>query len=78
MKSLSAENIRRRVERAPMLKVLVPLIVGIALADGCTLPLWGVAIGFVVCTVTAIALPLRDALPIWRELQRGRSRGGRL
>ena len=56
MKSLSAENIRRRVERAPMLKVLVPLIVGIALADGCTLPLWGVAIGFVVCTVAAIAL----------------------
>ena len=39
-----------------MLKVLVPLIVGIALADGCTLPLWGVAIGFVVCTVATIAL----------------------
>ena len=50
------ENIQQRLERVPMLKALVPLVVGILIADGVALPLWGVAIGFVVCAVMATAL----------------------
>ncbi|MBQ5396361.1 MAG: hypothetical protein IIU59_05735, partial [Alistipes sp.] len=49
------KNIRRRLERLPMLRALVPFVVGVIIADVVTLPLWGVAIGFVVCSVMAAA-----------------------
>ena len=49
--SLFIENIQQRLERVPMLKALVALVAGILIADGVALPLWGVAIGFVVCAV---------------------------
>ena len=54
-----AENIQQRLERVPMLKALVPLVVGILIADGVALPLWGVAIGFVACAVMAGVLRQR-------------------
>lgn len=38
-----------------MLRALVPFVVGVIIADVVTLPLWGVAIGFVVCSVMAAA-----------------------
>ena len=59
------ENIQQRLERVPMLKALVPLVVGILIADGVALPLWGVAIGFVVCAVMAITLRQRDMADIY-------------
>ena len=55
-KYIFLENLRQRLERVPMLKVLVPLVAGILLADVVTLPLWGVAIGFVVCAGMGVAL----------------------
>lgn len=48
-----------------MLRALVPFIVGIVLADGIAPPVWGVAIGFVVCTVAAIALQKRAHADIY-------------
>ena len=48
-------NIRHRLDRLPMLRALVPFVVGVIIADVVTLPLWGVAIGFVVCSVMAAA-----------------------
>ena len=48
-----------------MLKALAALIVGIVIADGFALPLWGVAIGFVVCAVMAITLRHRDMADIY-------------
>ena len=65
MNSLFAENIRRRVERAPMLRALMPLVAGIILADVVTLPLWSVAIGFAVCIGVAIALQRRAVADIY-------------
>lgn len=53
MITFSKENILRHLERRPMLKALLPFVVGILLADGYALPVWGVAIGFVVCAVGA-------------------------
>ena len=38
-----------------MLRALVPFVVGVIIADVVTLPLWGVAIGFVVCSVMVAA-----------------------
>lgn len=65
MKLLSAENIGRRVERVPMLRALVALIVGIILADGIMLPLWSVAIGFVICAVAAMVLQRRAMADVY-------------
>ena len=48
-----------------MLKALVPLVVGILIADGVALPLWGVAIGFVVCAVMAVALRQRAVAEVY-------------
>ena len=48
-----------------MLKALAALIVGIVIADGFALPLWGVAIGFVVCAAMAITLRHRDMADIY-------------
>ena len=48
-----------------MLKALAALIVGIVIADGFALPLWGVAIGFVVCAVMAITLRQRAMADIY-------------
>ena len=59
------ENIQQRLERVPMLKALAALIVGIVIADGFALPLWGVAIGFVVCAVMALALRQRAMADIY-------------
>lgn len=53
MITFSKDKLLRHLERRPMLKALVPLVVGILLADGYALPVWGVAIGFVVCAVGA-------------------------
>lgn len=53
MKELSTENTLRHIDSAPMFKALVPFVAGIALAEGCSLPLWGVALGFVVCAAMA-------------------------
>lgn len=61
MKNLSTKNIHRRIESAPMLKALLPFVVGIVLAEGYTLPLWGVVVGFFVCVAMA-ALRLREQL----------------
>ena len=60
-----AENIQQRLERVPMLKALVPLVVGILIADGVALPLWGVAIGFVVCAVMAVVLRQRAVAEVY-------------
>ena len=38
-----------------MFRALVPFVVGVIIADVVALPLWGVAIGFVVCSVMAAA-----------------------
>ena len=59
------ENIQQRLERVPMLKALVPLVVGILIADGVALPLWGVAIGFVVCAVMAVVLRQRAVAEVY-------------
>lgn len=59
------ENIHQRLERVPMLKALVTLVVGILIADGVALPLWGVAIGFVVCAVMAVALRQRAVAEVY-------------
>ena len=48
-----------------MLKALVPFVVGILIADGVALPLWGVAIGFVVCAVMAVALRQRAVAEVY-------------
>ena len=48
MITFSKDKLLRHLERRPMLKALVPFVVGILLADGYALPVWGVAIGFVV------------------------------
>ena len=59
------ENLRQRLERVPMLKVLVPLVAGILLADVVTLPLWGVAIGFVVCAGLGVVLRRRGVADLY-------------
>ena len=59
------ENLRQRLERVPMLKVLVPLVAGILLADVVTLPLWGVAIGFVVCAGMGVVLRRRGVADLY-------------
>ena len=59
------ENLRQRVGRVPMLRLLVPLVAGILLADVVALPLWGVAIGFVVCAGVALALRQRAAADVY-------------
>lgn len=47
------QNIVRHLEQLPMLKALVPLIVGVVIADRITFPLWGVTVGFVLSSVAA-------------------------
>ena len=49
-------NIGRRLDRAPMVKALVPLACGILLAGRWSLPLWGVAAGLVVSLATGLLL----------------------
>lgn len=65
MKPLFTENIHRRLERLPALRALVPLIVGILLADVVTLPLWGVAVGFIVCAGVAIVWHKRAVADVY-------------
>lgn len=48
-----------------MFRLLVPLVVGILLADVVTLPLWGVAIGFVVCAGMGIVLRRRGVADLY-------------
>ena len=46
----------KRLKRVPMLKALIPLICGVALASGFDIPSWFAVGGFVVCSVLAIIL----------------------
>ena len=48
-----------------MLKALVAIVVGILIADGFALPLWGVAIGFVVCAVMGFVVHKRAVADIY-------------
>ena len=64
-KYIFLENLRQRLERLPMLKVLVPLVAGILLADVVTLPQWGVAIGFVVCAGMGVVLRRRGVADVY-------------
>ena len=48
-----------------MLKALAALIVGIVIADGVALPLWGVAIGFVVCAVMGFVVRKRAVADLY-------------
>ena len=41
------------LRQQPMLRVLLPVVAGVVLADRLTLPLWGVAVGFVLAMVGA-------------------------
>lgn len=50
---MSLENIGRRLSRAPMLKALVPLVVGMVAAGRWSLPLWGAAAGLAVSLAAA-------------------------
>lgn len=63
--SLFIENIQQRLERVPMLKALVALVAGILIADGFALPLWGVAIGFVVCAVMGFVVRKRAVADLY-------------
>ena len=47
------ENIAWHLRQQPMLRVLLPVVVGVVIADRLTLPLWGVAVGFVLAMVGA-------------------------
>ena len=53
---MSLGNIVRRTDRAPMLKALVPLAVGIAVAGRWSLPVWGAAAGLAVSVAGAFLL----------------------
>ena len=48
-----------------MLKALVALVAGILIADGFALPLWGVAIGFVVCAVMGFVVRKRAVADLY-------------
>lgn len=48
------QNLRRRLERLPMLRALVPFATGIALADSFTLPAWFVWVAFLVSGAAAL------------------------
>ncbi len=65
MSPLYTENLSHRLGRLPMLKVLLPVVVGILLADVVALPLWGVAIGFVVCAGMGIVLRGRGVADVY-------------
>ncbi|MBR7096153.1 MAG: DUF4131 domain-containing protein, partial [Alistipes sp.] len=41
------ENINWHLSQMPMLRVLLPIVVGVIIADRVTFPLWSVAVGFV-------------------------------
>lgn len=58
----SIEQLLRRLECMPMLKVLVPFAAGILLAERFTLPLWFTAGAFVLCGVVALLLRAAPAL----------------
>ena len=47
------DNIAWHLSQQTMLRVLLPVVAGVALADRLTLPLWGVAVGFVLAMVGA-------------------------
>ena len=47
------ENIAWHLSQQPMLRVLLPVVAGVVLADRLTLPLWSVAVGFVLAMVAA-------------------------
>ena len=56
------ENIAWHLSQQPMLRVLLPVVAGVVLADRLTLPLWSVAVGFVLAMVAAWR---------WRTQRRG-------
>lgn len=58
----SIEQLLRRLECMPMLKLLVPFAAGILLAECFTLPLWFTAGAFVLCGVVALLLRAAPAL----------------
>ena len=58
----SIEQLLRRLECMPMLKLLVPFAAGILLAERFTLPLWFTAGAFVLCGVVALLLRAAPAL----------------
>ncbi len=51
---MKISNLSARLDRAPMLKVVVPLSAGIVLADSFTLPWWLLATAFVVAGIIAV------------------------
>ena len=54
------ENIARHLRQQPILRVLLPVVAGVVLADRLALPLWGVAVGFVLAMVGAWLLRARS------------------
>ena len=54
------ENIAWHLRQQPMLRVLLPVVAGVVLADRLALPLWGVAVGFVLAMVGAWLLRARS------------------
>ena len=59
---MSIRQLLARLDRMPMLKILVPFAAGIALADRFTLPLWFAAGAFVLTGLTALLLRSSAAL----------------
>lgn len=59
---MNARCLAERLERMPMLRIVVPFVAGIAVAEHYTLPLWFLA-GAFVCTGT-VALLLRSPLAL--------------
>ncbi|MBQ4127958.1 MAG: ComEC/Rec2 family competence protein [Alistipes sp.] len=47
------ENIKWHLQQMPMLRALLPIVVGVIIADRVTFPLWSVAVGFVLSLVVA-------------------------
>lgn len=58
----STERLLRRLERLPMVKLLLPFVAGILLAGPFTLPLWFTAGAFVLCGAVALLLRAVPAL----------------
>ncbi len=53
---MKLELLFRRLERMPFVRVLVPFVVGLLLAERCAWPLWFVAGAFALCGVMALLL----------------------
>ena len=59
------ENINWHLSQMPMLRVLLPIVVGVIIADRVTFPLWSVAVGFVLLLGVAWWLRTRTMADIY-------------